>query len=115
MFPYPAQIVAFAFLILAAGVVTKGLLVTWYRLSRGSGEIKGGADRLTQLEERVRKIEAATTSLLVDVSNMRDKQRFMSALRESHPAPPPPAQATANAGPSPMVTQSIPIIPRVRN
>jgi hypothetical protein len=111
MFPNPPEIIAFALLVMAAGWVARGLLVTWYRLSRGTE--KGAGDRLAQLEERVRKIEAATSSLLVDVTSLRDKQRFMSALRESHPAPPPP-QATANAGPSPMVTQSIPIIPRVR-
>jgi hypothetical protein len=114
MFPNPPEIIAFALLIMAAGWVARGLLVTWYRLSRGTE--KGAGDRLAQLEERVRKIEAATSSLLVDVTSLRDKQRFMSALRESHPAPPGPpvAQASANAGPSPMVTQSIPIIPRVR-
>jgi hypothetical protein len=111
MFPSPPEIIAFALLVVAVGYVTRGLLVTWYRLSRGSE--KGAGDRLAQLEERVRKIEAATSSLLVDVGNIRDKQRFMSALRELHPAPP-PAQSAASAGPSPMVTQSIPIIPRVR-
>jgi hypothetical protein len=114
MFPYPAQIIAFAILVIAVGAVAKGLLVTWYRLSRGGSELKGAGDRLAQLEERVRNIEAATSSLLVDVTNIRDKQRFMSALKESRPAAPPPGHAAANAGPSPMVTQSIPIIPRVR-
>ena len=111
MFPNPPEIIAFALLVVAVGYVTRGLLVTWYRLSRGSE--KGAGDRLAQLEERVRKIEAATSSLLVDVTNIRDKQRFMSALRESHPVSPAP-QTASNAGPSPLVTQSIPIIPRLR-
>jgi hypothetical protein len=112
MFPNPPQIIAFALLVIVAGYVARGFLVTWYRLSRGSDE---SGDRLAQLEERVGKIEAATSSLLVDVTNIRDKQRFMSALRDPLPAAPPVAsQAASNAGPSPMVTQSIPIIPRIR-
>ncbi len=83
-------------------------------LKRPTSQGKPDTDRMGEMEERMRKIEVATSSLLVDMTGMREKQRFMarlgesSAARQAQPAPPPSDSAEL----SPMMTQNIPIIPR---
>jgi hypothetical protein len=107
---------AIFFLIVLVGVtgwVAKGLLVTWYNLSRGG---KTSRDSLREIEERLRKVEAATSGLIIDVTGMREKERFMARLQAgaaSHEAQA-RSEAAQGGGPSPMETQSIPVIPRAR-
>lgn len=82
---------------------------------------KRGIDRFAEMEERMRKVETATSSLLVDVSGLREKQRFMARLqagadaRDNAPHQEQRPDESYGAGASPMVTQSIPIIPRARS
>ena len=107
-------------LVLLVGVtgwVLKGLMLTRHRL-----KTEGDSGRkLEEMEERLRKLEAATTSILVDVSSMREKQRFMTRLQATSDQPPrvistsSVSQESVESGVSPMLTQSIPIIPRARN
>ena len=109
----PRALFMLVVLVAVTGYVAKGLMVSWYRLNRGE---KPAGNSLNEMEERLRKVEAATSSLLVDVSSMREKQRFMARL-EAGAAPPPrekPAavEASQDSGPSPMVIQSMPAIPR---
>lgn len=100
-----------AVLVAVTSYVVKGLMVAWHRLDR---ESKPVADRMGEMEERLRKIEVATSSLLVDMTGMREKQRFMvrlgdgSASRQTQP----PQAATDEGELSPLVTQNIPIVPR---
>lgn len=90
-------------LIAVTGYVAKGLMTAWYRLSRGE---KSAVARPDDTEDRLRKLEAATSSLLVDVHGMREKERFMTRLHAG-------AAPSDNEGDaSPLVTQNIPIIPR---
>ena len=93
------------------GWVLKGLMVTWHRLNKG-GETS--PTKLDDMENRLRKIEAATTSLLVDVTSIREKQRFMAKLQAGSDARPaaPAAASPSEENVSPMLTQSIPIMPR---
>lgn len=88
-------------------------MMTWHRMNNGPD---AGAGKFQEMEERLRKIEAATSSLLVDVSSMREKQRFMTKLQAApEPRPIPAAVETGtDSGISPLVTQSIPILPRAR-
>jgi hypothetical protein len=71
---------------------------------------------MAEMEERLRKIEAATSSLLVEVSGMKEKQRFMARLQAGVPSREnaAPVESRGEGDLSPMMTQSIPISPRGR-
>lgn len=111
MFFEPASLFMLAVLVAVTGYVTKGVIAA---LKRVDSPARPTADQMGDIEERMRKLEAATSSLLVDMTGMREKQRFMSRLNESsaarqarHPQP-----AGDESEISPMMTQNIPIIPR---
>lgn len=107
----PPDLFMLAVLVAVTGYVAKGLMTTWYRLSRGE---QATAARPDDTEDRLRKLEAATSSLLVDVHGMREKERFMARLHAGA-APFETAQRTEvrkEGDVSPMVTQNIPIVPR---
>ena len=104
MYLDPRALLMLVVLVGVTGYVAKGLLVTWYRLSRAESP---GVVKNVDVEERLRKVEAAMSSLLVDMTSMREKERFMARL-----------QAKGTLGEkendvSPMVTQSVPAIPRI--
>ena len=90
----------------------KGLMFARHRLKTENESVK----RMEDMEERLRKIEAATTSLLVDVSSMREKQRFMAKLQATSDQAPKAlttssvSQESVESGVSPMLTQSIPVV-----
>ena len=111
----PRAIFMLVVLVGVTGWVLKSLMVTWSGIRKGDQ----GRDRIADLEERMRKVEAATASVLVDVSTMREKQRFMAKLGAGpnpEPAPRPEIhREVQDSGISPMVTQNIPIIPRARS
>jgi hypothetical protein len=106
------SILMLAVLVGVTGYVVKNVLSSLYRIRNG----EGSTGKVAELEERVRKLETATTSLLVDVTSMREKERFMAKLQAgSAPREAPPAPPRSESDISPMLTQSIPVIPRVRN
>ena len=111
MFFDPRELLMLAVLIGVTGWVLKGLMLTWHRVQK-SGEPQ--SKKFEEMEERLRKIEAATSSLLVDVSTMREKQRFMAKLQATGAEQRAiAAERSGDTGISPMDTQSIPIIPRM--
>ncbi len=107
----PRSLFMLVVLVAVSGLVAKSLMVTWFRLIRGD---KPAAAAATETEERLRKLEAATSSLLVDVHGMREKERFMARLQAgAAPRETTPNPDTRNEGDlSPMVIQSMPAIPR---
>lgn len=116
MFFEPASLFMLSVLVAVTGYVTKGVICA---LKRGEPQSKPASDRMGDMEERMRKIEVATSSLLVDMTGMREKQRFMARLGENSAAraaqqtpSPQQAAATGEGELSPMMTQNIPIIPR---
>ena len=112
MFLDPRALFMLAVLVGVTGWVLKGLLSTWQRSEKST---ESSDKRLDDMEERLRKIESATTSILVDVSSMREKQRFMAKLQATGTELRPVAALTEKAsesGASPMETQNIPIIGR---
>ena len=113
MFFDPRAVFLLIVLVGVTGWVARGLMVTWHRLNKGAGE---GGDRMADIEERMRKVEAATSSLLVDVSGMREKLRFMARLQAGVDSRDESSKIEhrKEGELSPMVTQSIPAIPRVR-
>lgn len=112
MFFDPRALLMLAILVLVTGYVGKNLMTAFYRLNKG--EPGQPNESMAEMEERIRKIEAATSSLLVDMSSMKEKQRFMTRLQAgAAPKEAPIPEKTADGDISPMKTQSIPIIPRV--
>ena len=109
MFFNPAELVLMIVLVVVTGYVAKNLMISWHRLQNDE---RPKSDRLGMIEERLRKIETATSSLLVDVSGLREKQRFMSQL-QTRPREAPATAATHDNDISPMVTQNIPIVSRL--
>jgi hypothetical protein len=112
MYLDPRGLFMLAVLIGVAGYVVKGLMTTWYRLSHGE---RPAQKTTTDVEERLMRLEAATSSLLVDVQSMREKQRFMARLQATSSSAPelPAKQEQRKEGDlSPLVTQSIPVMPR---
>lgn len=111
MFFEPPTLLMLTVLVAVTGFVARGIITAL----KGPGrDGKPAADRMSEMEERMRKLEAATSSLLVDVTGMREKQRFMARLGESSAsrAAQPAQAAPRESDLSPMVTQSIPIVPR---
>lgn len=94
-----------------SGYVLRGLMVTWHRLNHEEKPRSAGGQ---EMEERLRKLEAATSSLLVDVHGMREKERFMARLQAgAGPKENPAKSEQRREGElSPLVTQNIPVIPR---
>ena len=111
----PPLVLALAVLIVVTGSVLKGLLTTWL----GHGESgRSAGERLTKLEERISRIEEATSGLVAEFAAMRDRERFMSQLAESRArkdaraiaessAPAVVVPAVTGNEPSPFVVQTV--------
>jgi len=112
MFFDPRGIFLLIVLVGVTGWVARGLMTSWYRLRRD----EQSAANTTDLDERLRRIEAAVSGVITDVSAMREKERFMARLQASASSQESLSrQETAkDANVSPLVTQSIPVIPRAR-
>ena len=105
MFLDPRGLFMLVVLVGVTGFVVKNVLLALHRIRAGDQAQRG--DRLAAMEERLGKIEGATSSLLVDVSGIKEKQRFMARLQSGAP----PRETEGDL--SPMVTQAIPIVPRI--
>jgi hypothetical protein len=112
MFFDPRALFMLAVLVAVTGFVVKNVIFSVYRLKQGEQQ-RGGNEKMAEMDERLRNIEAATSSLLVDISSIKEKQRFMARLQSGAAPKEAPAEKRAEGDTSPMVTQSIPIIPRV--
>lgn len=112
MFLDPGGLFMLVVLVAVTGFVGKNLMIAFYRLNRG--EQSARKDGMAEMEERLRKIEAATSSLLVEMSGMKEKQRFMARLQSgSAQREVQGSERSAEGDISPMKTQSVPIMPRV--
>src|SRR5215216_3648372 len=107
MFFDPRALFVMALLVGVTGWVVRGLMMSFYKLRRDEKAPSGSPD----IEERLRKIEAAMSGVIMDVAAMREKERFMTRLQASREL-----QAKSDSTQSelsPLVTQNIPVIPRV--
>src|SRR5688500_18346198 len=95
------------FLVVVIGVtgwVLRGLMVTWHRLYKDDPKTTANS---ADVEERLRKLEAATTSIIVDMSSMNEKHRFMARLQagiEARDRAAKAQQISTESDVSPMVT-----------
>jgi hypothetical protein len=116
----PRFILALAILVAVSGLVVRNLLRTL--LGRGDDR-QSASGRLAKLEERVARIEDATSGIVAEFAAVRERERFMTQLVESRArkearaidnaaaAIKPPAPAGA-AEPSPLVVQTVSAVRR---
>ena len=110
MYLDPPRILMMILLVAVSGWVARGLMASFFKLRRDDGN----AASLTNIEERLKRIEEATSGLIMDVTAMREKERFMAKLQASASTRESQSRYEAKEGePSPFVTQNIPVIPRV--
>ena len=116
----PPLVLAFAVFVIAAGSVLKALLNTW--MARGEAARSGG-ERLTKMEERISRIEDATSTLVAEFAAVRERERFMTQLVESRARKDARAMAEAalpavvvppatGSEPSPFVVQTVSAVRR---
>jgi len=112
MFFDPRAIALLIILVAVSGWVARGLMASWFKLRRDDSSVSS----LSSIEERMKRIEEATSGLISDVTAMREKERFMAKLQASASTHEAQAKHASREGePSPFVTQNIPVIPRVRS
>jgi hypothetical protein len=116
----PPLVLALAVLVIATGSVLKALLNAW--LSRGEGT-RFGSERLMKMEERISRIEDATSTLVAEFAAVRERERFMTQLVESRARKDARALAetalpagvsppVAGSEPSPFVVQTVSAVRR---
>lgn len=116
----PPTLFALTILVAVTGMVVRGLIATWYR--RGVGGASS-ADRLAKMEERIQRIEEATSGLVAEFAAVRERERFMTQLVESRARKDARAAeaslattpSTATDEPSPFVVQTVSAVRRVAN
>jgi hypothetical protein len=112
MFFDPRAVVLLIILVAVSGWVARGLMASFFRLRREDGT----SSSLSNIEERLKRIEEATSGLIMDVTAMREKERFMAKLQASASTREAQSrQETKESEAPPFVTQNIPVIPRVRS
>lgn len=112
MFIDPRGLFMMVVLVGVTGWVIRGLMSSWSKLQNQG---KTGAN-LDDMEERLRKVESTTTSILLEVQTIREKERFMAKLQASATTREISSKAvvTSEGDVSPLVTQNIPVIPRAK-
>lgn len=110
MYLDPRAVFMLVVLVGVTGWVAKGLMVSFFRLARDNKSSTSFAD----LDERLKKIEAATSGLIMDVAAIHEKERFMARLQASAAVKETQIKSdTPKDGElSPLMTQSIPVLPR---
>lgn len=109
MFFDPRAIALLIILVAVSGWVARGLMSSWFKLRREDAT----ASSMSSLDERLKRIEEATSGLISDVTAMREKERFMARLQASASTRETTSRQESREGePSPFVTQNIPVIPR---
>ena len=107
MFFDPRALFLLIILVGVTGWVARGLMVSYYKLRREEKTTSGLGD----IEERLRTIEAAVGGVIADVTTIKEKERFMARLQASREMQSRQEMATGEI--SPLVTQNIPVIPRM--
>lgn len=115
-------IVALTILVVVTGYVIKSVLGFWFHRGEGGPSATG---RLAKMEERIAKMEEATSGLIAEFAAVRERERFMTQIVESrarkdarsleeHPATPSAAgMPPAADGTSPFVVQTVSAARRV--
>jgi hypothetical protein len=107
----PVNLLLSLILVGTVGWVIRGLMASWFKLKR---EDHAGANS-SDMEDRLRKIESTMASLVIEVQSIREKDRFMAKLQATASTREISGKSESSENDvSPLMTQSIPVIPRVR-
>ena len=116
----PSSVFAVVLLLAAFSVATRVVIGTWARRNEGG---PSAASRLAKMEERIQKIEEATSGLVAEFAAVRERERFMTQLVESRArrdargvieSPPAAAPAATEDTTSPFVVQTVSAVRRTR-
>ena len=111
MYLDPRALFMLVVLVGVTGMVAKGLMVSWFKFRKESSS--SGVS--TEMDERLRKIEAAMSGVIMDIAAIREKERFMQRLHTSAPREIPAKTDTPKEGElNPLVTQNIPVASRMQ-
>ena len=105
----PGALLMLAVVIAVSGWVARGLMASWSKLHRD----EKSSGNSVELEERLRRIEEAMSGVIMDVTTIKEKERFMARLQASAASREAQAKEMKESEMSPLMTQSIPVIPRV--
>jgi hypothetical protein len=109
MFFDPRAIALLIVLVAVSGWVARGLMASFFKLRRDDAP----TSNLASIDERLKRIEEATSGLIMEVTAIREKERFMAKLQASASSRETQRHETKEGEPSPFVTQNIPVIPRL--
>ena len=73
-------VLALTILVVVTGYVTKSVLGFWFH--RGEGGLSA-TGRLAKMEERISRMEEATSGLVSEFAAVRERERFMTQLVET--------------------------------
>ncbi len=102
----PGSLYALTALVAVTGIVTRVLIGTWHRRGEGGPSAAG---RLRTMEDRIARIEEATSSLVAEFAAVRERERFMTQLVETRARKDARAAAEASSHLSP-VKESSPFV-----
>lgn len=80
MFFFGPPIFALVVLIAVVTIASRVIIGTWSRRDDGGSS---ASSRLAKMEERIQKIEEATSGLIAEFAAVRERERFMTQLVES--------------------------------
>ncbi len=116
----PGGVFAVILLLAAFSIASRVILGSWARRNDGGSSASA---RLAKMEERIQKIEEATSGLVAEFAAVRERERFMTQLVESRARKdaraaieaPPAATPVATADTtSPFVVQTVSAVRRTR-
>lgn len=119
MFIQPGGVFAVILLLAAFSIASRVILGSWARRNDGGSS----ASRLAKMEDRIQRIEEATSGLVAEFAAVRERERFMTQLVESRArkdaraameAPPAAAPIAADNTTSPFVVQTVSAVRRTR-
>lgn len=76
----PRFIFALTILVAVTGYVVRSLIASWFHRGEGGPSATG---RLAKMEERISKMEEATSGLVAEFAAVRERERFMTQLVEA--------------------------------
>ena len=76
----PSNVFAIILLIAAISIGSRVVMGSWARRNTGG---PSASSRLAQMEERIQRIEEATSGLVAEFAAVRERERFMTQIVES--------------------------------
>jgi len=98
----PGGVFAVIILVAVLSIATRVVVGTWARRHEGG---PSASSRLAKMEERIQRIEEATSGLIAEFAAVRERERFMTQLVESRARKDARAAVEAPAAGAPVATE----------